>query len=198
MRVAIFAAAAVALALAGCQTSSVTLLPNESGDPNAVGAVAVLDPKTGAERGQLATADTMAKTGAHKVKPKKAKGLFATLFGAMPRKPFERTLYFENNSVVIAERSKGDLADLLEFWTKEREISDLVIIGHTDTTGDVASNDKLSNERAQAVLAVLESQGFKLNGNSEVFGRGEREPLPGHTADNVADDLNRRVTIVIR
>ena len=194
MRVAL-AAIVCALALAGCQTSKVTLLGDEGGG---VGAVAVLDGKTGAERGQLTAADTTAQAGHRKLKARKSKGLFETLFGYMPRKPFERTLYFENNSVVLAERSKPALAELLEYWTKEREISDLVIVGHTDSTGDDDTNDKLSLERANAVLAVLENQGFKFDGNTKVVGRGEREPLPGHTVDNLADEENRRVEIVIR
>ena len=194
MRIAL-PALVCALALSACQTSKVTLLNDEGGG---VGAVAVLDDKTGAERGQLTAADTTAQAGHRQVKAKQAKGLFETLFGFMPRKPFERTLYFENNSVVLAERSKPALAELLEFWTREREVSDLVIVGHTDSTDTDEANDKLSLDRANAVLAVLESQGFKFDGNTKVVGRGERDPLPGHTGENLADEENRRVEIVIR
>lgn len=185
-----------AVALAGCQTSKVTLLADEGGAT--VGKVAVLDKRSGAERGELTQADFEAKAGTRSVKARKSRqGGFASLFGIMP-KPFIRTLYFENDSLIVAERSKVDLAQLLEFWTKEREISDLVIIGHSDSTGEEAANQELSMRRAEAVLGVLQNQGFKLDGNIKVVGRGELDPLPGHLGNDLADEENRRVEIVIR
>ncbi|GAA3949447.1 hypothetical protein GCM10022383_28960 [Microbacterium soli] len=67
------------------------------------------------------------------------------------------------------------------------------VIGHTDSTGDEAYNQDLSERRAHAVEQALKSRlpGIAL----AVEGRGETEPVaPNDTDENRA--LNRRVTVV--
>ncbi len=71
------------------------------------------------------------------------------------------------------------------------------IVGHTDTIGDAASNQKLSEARAQAVKNWLTGS-IRLDGsNIIVEGRGEKEPLPGvnPNGDAAAQQFNRRVEI---
>ena len=191
--------AIVGLSLAACQTSKVTLLPNEDGK---VGAVAVLDPKTEAEKGQVTQADFEARSSKFlngKVKPKKSKrGGFSTLFGLMPPRPFERTLEFETGTTIVTEASRADLAALLDLWKKSADVSEIQIIGYTDTVGSAEDNDALSLLRAQAVRDMLVNEGFKFTDeNSRVTGRGERDLLVP-TEDNVDEPRNRRVVVVIR
>ena len=71
------------------------------------------------------------------------------------------------------------------------------LIGHTDTIGDEASNQRLSEARAQAVKDWL-TLSLRLDGTRIVVeGRGEREPLPevDRNGDAAAQQLNRRVEI---
>lgn len=70
------------------------------------------------------------------------------------------------------------------------------VVGHTDSVGDDAYNDALSEQRAAAVAAALSTA---APADYEVSGRGESEPVAPNQvdgADNPAGrQLNRRVTI---
>ncbi len=69
------------------------------------------------------------------------------------------------------------------------------VVGHTDTVGDNAANQTLSESRARAVLAVLQPQvpGLILT----AAGRGESEPVANDSGrgDSPEAALNRRVTV---
>lgn len=67
-----------------------------------------------------------------------------------------------------------------------------LIIGHTDSDGADAANEKLSLDRANAVKNYL-VDGFGINSdNLTVMGKGESEPVADNsTADGKAK--NRRV-----
>lgn len=70
------------------------------------------------------------------------------------------------------------------------------IVGHTDSTGNDAINDPLSQARAQTVRNYLEDRGVPAS-RLETAGRGSREPV----ADNGTDAgraKNRRVEIFLR
>jgi outer membrane protein OmpA-like peptidoglycan-associated protein len=69
------------------------------------------------------------------------------------------------------------------------------IIGHTDSTGSDALNDRLSLDRAQATRNYLVSRGVNPN-QVRIAGRGEHEPV----ADNISDAgraRNRRVEVFL-
>jgi outer membrane protein OmpA-like peptidoglycan-associated protein len=69
------------------------------------------------------------------------------------------------------------------------------IVGHTDSTGSEALNDRLSLERAEATKRYLESRGVAGN-RIVVAGRGEHEPVADNgTAEGRA--RNRRVEIFL-
>ena len=74
--------------------------------------------------------------------------------------------------------------------------TDVLIAGHTDSTGSEAYNQRLSEERAAAVAHYLVSQGVDPR-RIVARGFGERYPI----ADNATEQgraLNRRVEIRIR
>jgi outer membrane protein OmpA-like peptidoglycan-associated protein len=74
--------------------------------------------------------------------------------------------------------------------------TDVLIAGHTDSTGSEAHNQRLSEARAAAVMHYLVSQGVDPN-RIDARGFGERYPI----ADNRTEQgraLNRRVEIRIR
>lgn len=69
------------------------------------------------------------------------------------------------------------------------------IVGHTDSTGPEALNDRLSLERAQATKNYLVSRGVNPH-QVQVAGRGEHEPI----ADNRTESgraRNRRVEVFL-
>jgi OOP family OmpA-OmpF porin len=65
------------------------------------------------------------------------------------------------------------------------------VVGHTDTSGSNAYNDKLSVRRAEAVRDALVANGVQ-SGAISLEGRGESDPLVS-TADGVPEERNRRV-----
>ena len=76
--------------------------------------------------------------------------------------------------------------------------SSVSVIGHTDTSGGTAYNQRLSARRSAVVANALSSRGIPTSIISEV-GRGETA-LARETRDGVREPLNRRseVTIVVR
>ena len=93
-----------------------------------------------------------------------------------------------------------NLPDGVTFATGSYTISpgfrDLVdVYGYTDTVGSSAANQRLSDQRAQAVANYLISQGV-ASSRIRWMGFGETQ-LKVQTGDNVANPLNRRVEIKI-
>ncbi|WP_121630390.1 OmpA family protein [Tropicibacter alexandrii] len=69
------------------------------------------------------------------------------------------------------------------------------VIGHTDSDGDAAYNQNLSQRRAQSVANVLTGSGVPSS-RLQVIGRGEDQPIASNlTPEGKAQ--NRRVEIVI-
>jgi outer membrane protein OmpA-like peptidoglycan-associated protein len=72
----------------------------------------------------------------------------------------------------------------------------VMIVGHTDSTGSDAANNQLSLNRAESVRDYMVGQGIAAN-RIQVSGKGESEPI----ADNTTADgraKNRRVEIFLR
>ncbi len=70
-----------------------------------------------------------------------------------------------------------------------------IAVGHTDSIGSDAYNDRLSLRRAEAVKAYLVSKGIPAD-KVRTEGRGKREPV----ADNATPEgraKNRRVEVTI-
>jgi outer membrane protein OmpA-like peptidoglycan-associated protein len=193
----LIAGMAMAALVGGCQTATVGLVADEKGN---VGKVAVLDKKTGAERGELSAADTEAKTGGKKIKAKASKGRFGDIYGKLPSRAVVKELTFETGTTTVTQQSQQTLAELLEVWTKVQKVSDIQIIGYADATGTSADeNLKLSIRRAEAVKELLANQGFVFtDDNSEVVGRGDIEAPRGPDGKGIPDENSRRVTVVIR
>ena len=73
--------------------------------------------------------------------------------------------------------------------------SQIQVVGHTDSDGDAAYNQELSERRAIAVADILFDAGVPAS-RLEIAGRGESQPI----ASNLSEDgksRNRRVEIVI-
>jgi outer membrane protein OmpA-like peptidoglycan-associated protein len=79
---------------------------------------------------------------------------------------------------------------------KRRPAPDIVVIGHTDTVGNLGYNDKLSLARAERMRDLMIGLGIPGE-RIQAAGRGKRELLV-QTEDNTSEPRNRRVEISVR
>jgi len=101
---------------------------------------------------------------------------------------------FDLNSSVVKPRFQGTLsqfaANLQEFPN-----SRVSVVGHTDNTGDVGFNQRLSEARARSVANVLIGNGVNP-GRIATSGQGEFSPVASNSTAE-GRQQNRRVVITI-
>ncbi|MGH2600264.1 MAG: OmpA family protein [Dehalococcoidia bacterium] len=129
------------------------------------------------------------------VTEQEARQAFGGALGAQPARPASFVLYFVEGRDELTADSRQLLARILDEIGR-RPAPDIVVIGHTDRVGAVPYNDTLSVRRAERVRDELVKVGIAAD-RIRVTGRGEREPLVA-TADEVAEERNRRVEISVR
>jgi len=110
-------------------------------------------------------------------------------------KPTSFVLHFLEGRDELTPESKAELDKVLA-ELKRRPLPDIVVIGHTDTVGTLAYNDKLSLARAERVRDMMVALGIPAS-RIQVAGRGKRE-LVVQTDENVSEARNRRVEINVR
>jgi peptidoglycan-associated lipoprotein len=123
------------------------------------------------------------------------KALFADALAALPPEPQHFTLFFRFESDELTPESRALVPKVLQA-VKGRPVPDVVVIGHTDSTGSAASNIELGLKRANAVRELLLKAGLAKSA-IDVVSHGERELLV-RTADEVFEARNRRVEISVR
>jgi len=114
---------------------------------------------------------------------------------------FIQNLRFEFNSadLTAADRQELDVVNQqIEAFRPllRQNVAHMNVIGHTDSTGPEAYNQKLSERRAQAVADFFATEGQVPRETLRVSGRGESDPI----ADNGTDAgraQNRRVVIEV-
>ena len=77
-----------------------------------------------------------------------------------------------------------------------QNVAHMNVIGHTDSTGPEAYNQKLSERRAQAVAEYFAGEGQVPRETMRVSGKGEIEPIADNSTE-AGRDQNRRVVIEI-
>jgi outer membrane protein OmpA-like peptidoglycan-associated protein len=120
---------------------------------------------------------------------------FGSAIGALPPAPQHFTLFFRFNSEELTDESRTLVGEVLE-TVKARPFADVVVRGHTDTTGAGARNFTLGLKRANAVRTLLVQNGLDRS-SIDVASHGESELLVP-TADNTFEPRNRRVEITVR
>ena len=101
---------------------------------------------------------------------------------------------FDFDKAVISPQGKTQLDQLVE-KIRAANLEVAIAVGHTDSMGSDAYNDRLSLRRAEAVKAYLVSKGIPAD-KVRTEGRGKREPV----ADNATPEgraKNRRVEVTI-
>ena len=103
-------------------------------------------------------------------------------------------LLFATDSTALTPTLQGDLAALARSL-QQYPASTVQVVGHTDSDGDAAYNQTLSEGRARSVANTLIANGVP-GSRIQTFGRGESQPVASNlTPDGKAQ--NRRVEIVI-
>lgn len=121
---------------------------------------------------------------------------YARLLNALPAAPVAFTVFFASDSDSALTPDSINVLNRLKAALAGRAAPEITLVGHTDRLGSTDYNDALSLRRAHHVRGVLLQAGFSPTG-MDVAGRGEREPLV-QTADDVAEERNRRVEINLR
>jgi len=120
---------------------------------------------------------------------------FAGTLQSLPPRPATFLLYFVVGTDELTEDSKAELPKVLAAL-KDRPVPDVLVVGHTDTMGELRANDRLSAQRAETMKGHLVQIGIPAD-RIRTAGRGERELLI-RTPDNVDEPRNRRVEIIVR
>ena len=102
--------------------------------------------------------------------------------------------FFDFDKSVIKPAGKEKLDDLIG-KIKDINLEVIIAVGHTDSVGSDAYNQKLSVRRSEAVKAYLVSKGIEKN-RVYTEGKGEKQPVADNkTAEGRAK--NRRVEIEV-
>ena len=102
---------------------------------------------------------------------------------------------FDLNSYAIKPQLRGVL-DPFAASLRDDPQARILIVGHTDSSGNDAINNPLSVDRAQSVRDYLAARGVSV-GRIETAGRGKNEPVADNTTE-AGRAQNRRVEIFLR
>ena len=107
---------------------------------------------------------------------------------------FAADAFFDFDKAVLKAEGKAKLDDLAD-KVKDLTLEVIIAVGHTDSVGGDAYNQKLSVARAEAVKNYLTGKGIEKN-RVYTEGKGEKQPV----ADNKTREgkaKNRRVEIEV-
>jgi len=107
---------------------------------------------------------------------------------------FDSGILFAVNASTLQHAGQQNLRDLAASL-EEYEGTEVLVVGHTDSTGEEAYNQALSERRADSARTFLLGTGLE-SGRVRAVGRGELEPIATNdTADG--RQQNRRVEVAI-
>lgn len=107
---------------------------------------------------------------------------------------FQSDVLFTTGSAELG--APGNFDAVIEFVANNFPGSAIQVRGHTDSVGDPASNQALSEQRAASVQAYLQANGVDASEVTAV-GLGESQPMALEDTEE-GKALNRRVEVVLR
>jgi outer membrane protein OmpA-like peptidoglycan-associated protein len=107
----------------------------------------------------------------------------------------EEKLLFETDRARVSSKGRRVLQAVVDLWKQHPEWERMEVEGHADVRGTEAYNQKLSEERARRVLAVLTQLGIPAE-KLVSRGYGKTRPRAEGRSPEVLQ-LNRRVELVV-
>jgi outer membrane protein OmpA-like peptidoglycan-associated protein len=104
-------------------------------------------------------------------------------------------VYFDTGKASIQARSNALLDNLATVLADHLELTHVRVEGHTDDQGNAATNEALSQARADAVKAALVKRGVSES-RLEAKGFGSARPLESN-ATRAGREANRRVEFIV-
>ncbi|MBQ7213031.1 MAG: OmpA family protein [Bacteroidales bacterium] len=104
-------------------------------------------------------------------------------------------ILFDTGKATIKTESQAEINKIAEYM-KANPSARFEVQGHTDNQGSDAINDPLSQQRAEAVIKALESQGVDPF-NLRAVGKGAHEPVADNSTE-AGRAQNRRVEFIKR
>jgi len=108
---------------------------------------------------------------------------------------FDSAILFDVDSSDLRLASQDMVRSIAEVLTRYPE-TDIMVMGHTDSTGPAEYNQTLSESRAGAVRAALQGSGVDMD-RIQARGYGEDSPVADNTSIAGRQE-NRRVEVDIR
>lgn len=104
-------------------------------------------------------------------------------------------IQFKINSHEVLEVSYPLLDEVVTVMKNNPQIEEVVVEGHTDSTGKADWNKTLSQKRADSVMKYIVSKGIEQS-RLKAVGYGSEKPLADN-ADEAGQEMNRRVEFLI-
>lgn len=154
--------------------------------------VATVQAKNGAQDAQLSQLDTTTREALQRATAagKLAEGKF--LFSMVLS---DDSVKFPVNGRKLSTEAESRLAELVTKLKGDNHNVYLEIQGHTDASGNPAVNDRLGEERAEAVRRYLSKNGVALN-RMGTISYGEEQPVANNKTKQ-GRAQNRRVVVVV-
>jgi peptidoglycan-associated lipoprotein len=185
------------LTMAACAApqNRIVLLANEDGTPSSLivgnaGGVSVLDQPGAA----VAVARPTSAPAPLTISEADISKTWADAIAYQPLRPVTMQLYFVLDTTNLTPASRAELPTLLDL-IRQRPAPEVVIIGHTDRSGDPQYNYELGLRRANAVRRQVEAIGVP-DELITVGSHGGTNPLVPSTRPY--EPRNRRVEITVR
>lgn len=106
-----------------------------------------------------------------------------------------RNIFFDVGKAVLRSESNSELDRLVKLMNDVPKLK-IEISGHTDNTGSATLNDKLSQERADAVVNYLKLKGIKAD-RMTAMGYGSSKPIASNNSAEGRQE-NRRTEFEIK
>lgn len=119
----------------------------------------------------------------------------STLADNQVKVSFPGVTAFSHDGARLSDELQRQLTAVVESL-KGIDYQQVTVLGHTDSSGQLAYNNKLSQQRANQVMTFLQQQGL-TTAQLAAEGRGPAEPIADNsTAQGRA--ANRRVELLVR
>jgi outer membrane protein OmpA-like peptidoglycan-associated protein len=111
-------------------------------------------------------------------------GVFKAIFRGVQANAIPYPVHFDKGKSSLSADGKKSADALAGFIKKSPHIQSVTLTGHSDPKGSPAANQRISQERADAVASYMKAQGVAIP--IKAIGKGDKEP-PETAFDNLSE-----------